>query len=68
MENLFFLNFLRIMKSMRKYIIATIIAASLLIPVTAKKVVLDYNHLASSATEKEIKTAYKQEKIGRAHV
>ena len=62
MENLFFLNFLRIMKSMRKYIIATIIAASLLIPVTAKKVVLDYNHLASSATEKEIKTAYKQER------
>ncbi|MDO4507263.1 MAG: ankyrin repeat domain-containing protein [Spirochaetales bacterium] len=47
---------------MRKYIIATIIAASLLIPVTAKKVVLDYNQLASTASEKDIKTAYKQER------
>ncbi|WP_407399212.1 ankyrin repeat domain-containing protein [Treponema sp.] len=47
---------------MKKHIIASLLAMSLLIPVTAKKVVLDYNQLASTATEKEIKTAYKAER------
>lgn len=50
------------MKCMRKYILASILAMSLIIPVTAKKVAVDYNKLAASATEKEIKSAYRSER------
>ena len=48
---MFFLNFPRIILAMKKIIIASLLGLSLLIPVAAEKVTVDYNKLAESGTE-----------------
>lgn len=48
---------------MKKIIIASLLALSLLIPVAAEKVTVDYNKLAESGTETEIKDAAKADRF-----